>query len=90
MMQGEVGAGYAKQAPYNAILICGGLAEVPASLLDQLADGGRLVTVLREGPEQPGSAVLYRKAGDIVSYRTLFDANTPILPGFQKEEGFVF
>jgi len=37
-----------------------------------------------------GRATLMEKRGAIVSSRTLFDANTPVLPGFAKSAGFVF
>lgn len=90
LLKGEIAEGYPKQAPYNAILLGGAVSEVPSALFDQLADGGRLVTVLRDDATVPGSAVLYRRAGEVVSYRTLFDANTPVLPGMEKQKGFVF
>ena len=90
LIKGEIAAGYPKQAPYNVILISGAVAEVPKNLTDQLADGGRLVAVIRSDANKPGRAVLFRRAGDVVSQRTLFDANTPILPGFEEKVGFVF
>ncbi len=90
MIEGDPREGYPKQAPYNVIVLSAAVSEVPKALTDQLADGGRLVTVLRDGPQVPGAAVLFRRAGEVVSYRTLFDANTPVLPGFEKKQGFVF
>jgi protein-L-isoaspartate(D-aspartate) O-methyltransferase len=35
--------GYAEEAPYDAIIVTAAAPRVPQSLLDQLADGGRLV-----------------------------------------------
>jgi protein-L-isoaspartate(D-aspartate) O-methyltransferase len=35
--------GWSAQAPYDAILVTAAAPEVPEPLLDQLADGGRLV-----------------------------------------------
>jgi protein-L-isoaspartate(D-aspartate) O-methyltransferase len=35
--------GWAERAPYDAIIVTAGAPHVPRSLLDQLADGGRLV-----------------------------------------------
>jgi protein-L-isoaspartate(D-aspartate) O-methyltransferase len=86
---GPLDAGYPSQAPYNAILIDGAVPEVPAAIADQLADGGRLVTVVREAAA-PGRAVLMRRTGEVVSGRILFDAATPLLPGFARAEEFVF
>lgn len=81
--------GYPKQAPYDAILVNGAMGEVPQALFDQLAEGGRLAVVVKEG-RGLGRAVLFRKVGGLIGQRVLFDAGTPLLPGFAKEAGFVF
>ncbi len=49
----EVGdglAGLAAHAPFNVIVVSGGVVEIPAVLLDQLAIGGRLVAIVGCGP----------------------------------------
>jgi protein-L-isoaspartate(D-aspartate) O-methyltransferase len=82
--------GYAKQGPYDVILVNGAVAEVPKTLTDQLSpQGGRLVTVVRSG-HGPGKGTVYERWDKAVGRRTLFDANTPVLPGFRKQPGFVF
>lgn len=80
--------GYPAQAPYNAILIDGAVDHVPATLFDQLAEGGRLVAVRRAGPV--GEATLFLKVGGVISERTLFDAAIPVLPGFERRPEFAF
>ena len=40
--------GWEEHAPYDAILVSAGAPEVPANLLDQLAEGGRLVIPVGE------------------------------------------
>jgi protein-L-isoaspartate(D-aspartate) O-methyltransferase len=87
--QADMAAGFDKQAPYHVILINGSVSEVPASLMNQLADGGRLATVISKRGHM-GPAVLITRTGDNFSTRVLFDAATPPLPGFQKPETFVF
>lgn len=86
--------GYPDQAPYEVIVIGGAATNIPDTLLDQLADGGRLVAVIPERHVSEcchfGSATLFTKVGDIVGSRPLFDAGIPPLPGFEKEAGFVF
>ena len=62
----------------------------PAIVFDELADGGRLVTVEGGSPTEPGVAVLYEKLGSHIGRRILFDAGTPLLAGFRQEAGFVF
>ncbi|MEX0924208.1 MAG: protein-L-isoaspartate O-methyltransferase [Rhodovibrionaceae bacterium] len=89
VIQGPLGDGYPKQAPYNVIILEGAVAEVPPAIRDQLADGGRLVAVIRHD-EAMGRAILMQRSGDVVSSRILFDAATPSLPGFEREESFVF
>lgn len=89
VIQGDMTKGNAKQGPYDVILVNGAVGEVPKTLTDQLADGGRLLTVLREG-NGPGKATLMERWGTAVGRRTLFDANTPVLPGFKRQVGFVF
>jgi protein-L-isoaspartate(D-aspartate) O-methyltransferase len=82
--------GYAKQAPYDVILINGGVETIPQPLFDELADGGRLVTIEGGTNSSPGVAVLYEKLGSRIGRRILFDAGTPMLPSFRRETGFVF
>jgi protein-L-isoaspartate(D-aspartate) O-methyltransferase len=85
---GALDAGLATEKPFDLILVAGGIAGEPKLLLDQLADGGRLVTVIRKGWH--GHAYLYTKASGIVSGRPVFDAGAEFLPGFEPKPEFVF
>ncbi len=78
--------GHASQAPYDLIFFDGGIEMVPEAIAAQLAEGGRLVAIVRDGPV--GKARLYERTGDGVSSRYLFDATVPILPGFEKGKVF--
>jgi protein-L-isoaspartate(D-aspartate) O-methyltransferase len=90
IIQGDLPQGYAKQGPYDVIIVNGAVAEVPKTLTDQLSpEGGRLATVVRAGSE-PGKGSVFERWDKAVGRRTLFDANTPVLPGFRKQPGFVF
>lgn len=82
-------AGYPGRAPYDAIVIAGAVARIPDAIAHQLADRGRLVTVLQEGAAV-ARAVLMTSAGGVLSRRPCFDAAVPMLPGFQAEPSFVF
>jgi len=46
--RGSVRRGCPEHAPYDVVVICGAVDEVPDDVLRQLASGGRLVTVIRE------------------------------------------
>jgi protein-L-isoaspartate(D-aspartate) O-methyltransferase len=89
VVEGPLTAGWRAQAPYGVILINGAVADVPAALRAQLAEGGRLATVQRSGPG-PGRGLLMRRSGDVTSGRFVFDAGTPVLAEFEREAGFVF
>jgi protein-L-isoaspartate(D-aspartate) O-methyltransferase len=49
---GEEAKGWPTHAPYDAILVTGGVSRVPDALVEQLADGGCLVVAIGHGPEQ--------------------------------------
>ncbi len=89
VVEGRLAAGYPKQAPYNVILLGGAVAEIPASIADQLAEDGRLVAVVSAGPGL-GRATLMRRDVGVISSRVLYDATLPVLPGFEAAPGFVF
>ena len=89
VVEGRLAEGYPKQAPYNVILLNGAVSEVPLAIADQLAEGGRLVTVVSVGAGL-GRATLMRRDGGVISSRILCDAAVPVLPGFEAAPGFVF
>jgi protein-L-isoaspartate(D-aspartate) O-methyltransferase len=90
IVEGALKDGLAKQGPFNLILLAGAVPEIPAALLAQLADGGRLVGVVRPAGAPIGQAVLVKRSGELFPQRVLFDAGTPLLPGFERPAGFVF
>ncbi len=82
--------GYPSQAPYDLILLGGGVSMIPEALLRQLAEGGRLVTVFLEGEKSFGKGTLMIGRNGHYSRREVFDAAIPPLPGFSDELGFQF
>ena len=72
----------------NPILINGAVEAVPDALLSQLAEGGRLVAVVRDGAI--GRARVYLREKGVVGSRPDFDSGTPLLTGFRRVVGFVF
>jgi len=63
---------------------------VPAAIVDQLAEGGRLASVISDPSGALGVAQLFVKQGGVTSGRPLFDAGTPPLPGFARPPRFTF
>lgn len=89
VVEGPLCEGWRPRAPYDVILFGGAIAEVPAAIKGQLADGGRLVAVVK-GADGLGRAVLMTRAGGTFGQRLLFDAAVPLLPGFAAKPQFVF
>jgi protein-L-isoaspartate(D-aspartate) O-methyltransferase len=82
--------GFASEAPYDAIIIEGAVEQMPQSLLDQLADGGRLAAIWRPENAQVGEACVWHKTGDAVSRTPLFTAQVPVLDEFKAKPKFSF
>ena len=85
---GELEKGYAAEAPYDLIFVNGAVEELPASLLGQLREGGRLVAVVGYG--NAARARLYIRAGASFSFTEYFNAAVKPLPGFRKAAEFIF
>ena len=89
VVQGPLASGHAAGAPYDVILIEGGVHAVPDEIPAQLVEGGRLAAIgLAGGP--PGRALLLRRAGGAVTTTVGFDAHAPALPGFAGAPAFAF
>ncbi len=88
LTQGALIEGFRSEAPYDVIFINGAIERVPETLLAQLAEGGRLVAVMKDGAQ--GRAHLFLKEHGVVGQRPDFDADVPLLAGFKKAVGFVF
>lgn len=89
VVEGALGAGYQKQAPYDVIVFQGAVSAVPDAVKRQLTDGGRLVAVVCDAAGI-GRGTVIQRSGENFSARILFDAATPLLPGLAREVGFVF
>jgi protein-L-isoaspartate(D-aspartate) O-methyltransferase len=89
VVEGPLRRGYRPRAPYDVILCCGAVIEVPSEIDSQLAEGGRLLAVVKSATGI-GRATLRTRTGGVVARRVLFDAATPLLPGLLPKPAFVF
>lgn len=89
VVSGPLTAGYAAQAPYDVVFINGAVSGITAELTAQLAEGGRLVAVVR-GEDGVGVVRLFRRSGETVSSRPLFETLPAMLPGFEPKPAFRF
>jgi protein-L-isoaspartate(D-aspartate) O-methyltransferase len=76
-------------APFDAILLSGSVAQVPSALLQQLKVGGRLAAIV--GDEPMMRATVVTRTSDS-SFTTLepWDCNAPRLTGFNEPSRFTF
>lgn len=87
--QADGSRGLPEEAPFDVILLCGSVAEVPNSVLSQLKVGGRLATIVGQQPIM--RAMLFTRRGEH-DYETaeLFDTVAPRLKGFGEPSKFKF
>jgi protein-L-isoaspartate(D-aspartate) O-methyltransferase len=85
---GPLAAGDPGQGPYDAIIIEGGVEQVPATVGEQLKEGGRIIALFMEAGL--GKARLGVKTPAGVAWRRIFDAAAPVLPGFARAKAFEF
>ena len=88
LVQGALIEGARAEGPFDVIVVEGAIEQVPETLLSQLAEGGRLVAVMNDGPQ--GKATLFLKEHGGIGRRAVFDAAAPVLAGFKKAMGFIF
>ena len=81
--------GLPAEAPFDAIVLSGSVAEVPQALLDQLKPGGRLVAIVGQEPVMR-AMLITRVAGTQFKSETLFDTVAPRLQGFAEPAPFRF
>ena len=82
-------AGLAGEAPFDAIVLSGSVAEVPRRLLEQLKTGGRLLAIVGQEPVMQAQRIT--RLGDSgFQTENLFDTVAPRLTGFAEPDRFRF
>ncbi len=75
--------------PFDAILLSGSVAQVPAALLQQLKVGGRLVAIVGDEPMMRATVVT-RSSDSSFTTAEPWDVNAPRLSGFTEPSRFSF
>ncbi|RVT89533.1 protein-L-isoaspartate O-methyltransferase [Sphingomonas crocodyli] len=87
-VEGSLTAGASASAPYDVIVVDGAIEQIPASLTDQLAEGGRFVgAIVENGVVRLVSGA---RGGAGFGYRAFADADAVVLPGFARPAAFQF
>ncbi len=88
VVRGPLEAGAPAGAPYDVLFIDGAVEEVPAALVQQLADGARVVTgVIDRGVTRLCAG---KVIGGVLGLSSLTDIEMVALPGFGAPKTFIF
>ncbi|HEX8829974.1 MAG TPA: protein-L-isoaspartate(D-aspartate) O-methyltransferase, partial [Longimicrobium sp.] len=71
ILVGDGTIGWSRYAPYDAILVAAGGPEVPQPLLEQMADGGRMLVPV--GTREAQRLVMVRRHGAHFAYEDVLD-----------------
>ncbi|HSG36897.1 MAG TPA: protein-L-isoaspartate O-methyltransferase [Paracoccaceae bacterium] len=86
VISGALAEGAAKSGPYDVIILQGAAEEIPAGLLAQLKDGGRIGCLMVEGRLEV--VRVGQKIDGRMNWRDVFHAGAPVLKGFAKKAAF--
>ncbi len=87
--EGDGACGWAERAPYDLIVVSGGIPVIPQSMLDQLKPGGRLFAFVGSAPVMKGRLVTSIGEG---RFRTedIFETMVPMLRNAPRTDDFRF
>lgn len=78
-------------APYDKIFVGGAVAEMDEPILEQMADNGRLIAIVKNPGEVMGHVTMFEKNGaGSYSQTELFSSGAAYLPGFEPKATFSF
>ncbi|MFN3293567.1 MAG: protein-L-isoaspartate O-methyltransferase family protein [Gemmobacter sp.] len=86
VIAGDLAAGSARHAPFDVIVVEGGVEELPEPLLAQLKVGGRIGALFMQGALGVVRIGTRTSAGMV--WRDAFNAAAPVLPGFARKRAF--
>ena len=86
VVPGPLAEGSPRHGAFDAIIVQGGVEELPQALAAQLKDGGRIVCLFMENAL--GVCRVGLKTQGQLSWRDVFNGSAPVLPGFEREREF--
>lgn len=87
--EGDGASGWAERAPYDLIVVSGGIPVIPQSMLDQLKPGGRLFAFVGSAPVMKGRLVTSIGEGRFRS-EDIFETMVPMLRNAPRADEFRF
>jgi protein-L-isoaspartate(D-aspartate) O-methyltransferase len=86
---GDAAGGWARQAPYDAILLTGSVPVLPEAFREQLSIGGRLLAVIGDEPAMTATLIT-RVSETAFESAGLFETCIPPLRNVKQPARFVF
>ena len=86
VIEGAPTEGAPRHGPYDVIVLQGGIEVLPPALMDQLRPGGRIVALFMDGAL--GTVRIGYRTPAGLSWRDIFNAAAPVLPGFARKQEF--
>ncbi|MCA0045116.1 protein-L-isoaspartate O-methyltransferase family protein [Celeribacter litoreus] len=83
---GAIAAGAAAHGPYDVVILQGGVEELPDGILSQVKENGRICVIFLDGAL--GTVRMGYKIDGKITWRMVFNATAPVLPGFEKRAEF--
>ncbi|RPE70957.1 protein-L-isoaspartate(D-aspartate) O-methyltransferase [Pacificibacter maritimus] len=80
-------AGAPQHGPYDVVILQGAAQEIPAAILDQVKEGGRICSIFLDG--SLGIVRIGYKIKGKLTWRMVFNATAPVLPGYEAQNEFV-
>ena len=80
--------GLPEHGPYQAIIIEVGLKSLPAAIIDQLEDGGRIAVCITNDESNVSKACVFEKKLDMLRQIISFEANMPLC--YESDEPISF
>jgi len=87
--EGDGASGWPERAPYDVIVVSGGLPMLPASLLEQLKVGGRMFAFVGEAPVMKARLVT-RVGENEYTNEDIFETVVPMLKNAPRHDEFRF
>jgi len=81
ILVGDGTVGWSRYAPYDAILVAAGSPEIPGPLVDQLADGGRMLVPVG-GRDNQRLLLVRRRGGEVMQEEVMECTFVPLLGRF--------
>lgn len=87
---GDGAHGWARHAPYDAIVLTGSVAVLDPAFAESLAEGGRLVAIVGTGPTMEMRRIERLAGGMGIRETSVVDVHAPALRNSALPERFVF